>query len=367
MRNARFDRPFIVIAGALLLSGFFIFASASLGFLARQEGLFSSVFMNQLASLLIGGVGLVIATRIKPTFWSKYSFFILIGSIIATLLVFVPFVSLEHAGAQRWISLGTFTFQPAELMKFGFIIFFAAWCAGVKQKIESVRYGLVPLLVLLATAALILGFQPDFGTFIIIAVGLVSVFFAAGGAWKHIMLLAVAALGGLALLGTFVPYVHDRIATYLEPDRDPLGASYQIQQSLIAIGSGGLTGRGFGQSIQKFNFLPEPIGDSIFAVFAEEWGFVGSVLLVALFVAFLARGYRIANRAPTTFTRLLVVGFVTTIVAQSFINIGAMLGMVPLTGDPLVFVSHGGSSLLLALFEVGIIIRISGHARTETT
>ena len=364
LRFNRFDKPFIAITGILIVLGFFIFASASLGYLAREQNIFSSIFVNQLVSLGIGVVALLVATQIKPTFWNKHAFFIFLGSLIATLLVFIPMLGGEHGGAKRWLWLGGVSFQPSELLKFGFIIYYAAWCAGVRDKIRTMKYGILPLILLIALAALILVFQPDFGTLIIITIGAMSVFFASGASWKHILSIIGVGIAGILIVGTFVPYVKDRLLTFVDPGRDPLGAGYQIQQSLIAIGSGGVTGRGFGQSVQKFNFLPEPIGDSIFAVFAEEWGFVGSFILIALFIAFLARGYRIANKAPTHFTRLITVGFITTIVAQSFINIGAMLGVVPLTGDPLVFVSHGGSSLLIAMIEIGIILRISSHSTT---
>ena len=365
LRFNRFDKPFLIITGILVVLGFFIFASASLGILAREQSVFSSVFINQLVSLGIGIIALLVATQIKPTFWNKHAFFIFLGSIIATLLVFVPILGGEHGGAKRWLWLGFASFQPAELLKFGFIIYYAAWCAGVRDKIQTFKYGVLPFALLIALATLILIFQPDYGTLIIITIGALSVFFASGASWKQIAGIVGIGVGAALLVAMFVPYVKARIDTFLDPSSDPQGSGFQIQQSLIAIGSGGITGRGFGQSIQKFTHLPEPIGDSIFAVFAEEWGFVGSLVLILLFIAFLARGYRIANASPTHFTRLLTVGFVTMIVAQSFINMGAMLGVVPLTGDPLVFVSHGGSSLLVALIEIGIILRISSHTTTS--
>jgi len=357
------DRLFLIVTTILVAFGFFIFASASLGLLAKEGGRFSGIFINQLVSLGIGVLAFLIVFRIKPTFWNKHAFFILLGGIVASLLVFVPFLGLEHGGARRWIDLGFFSFQPAEVLKFSLIIFYAAWCAGMRTKINTFRYGLLPLVILLACAGILLVLQPDYGSLIIISVGLSSIFLVGGGKWRHILALAVTGIITIVLVSLFVPYVKDRILTFLDPTRDPQGAGFQIEQSLIAVGSGGLTGRGFGQSVQKFTYLPEPIGDSIFAVFAEEWGFVGSVLLITLFVLFLSRGYRIANKAPTIFTRLVVVGFTTTIVAQSFINMGSMLNVMPLTGDPLVFVSQGGTSILFALIEIGIILRISSHGK----
>jgi cell division protein FtsW len=159
------------------------------------------------------------------------------------------------------------------------------------------------------------------------------------------------------------PYVMDRIMTFADPGRDPQGAGYQINQSLIAIGSGSMFGRGFGQSIQKFEYLPEPIGDSIFAVYGEEFGFAGTTLLVLLFAAFAFRGLRIATHAPDLFGMLLVVGIVTLVVAQAFLNIAAMLAVAPLSGLPLPFVSHGGTSLLVTLAAVGIVLNVSKYQK----
>jgi len=164
---------------------------------------------------------------------------------------------------------------------------------------------------------------------------------------------------GIVFLAFTRPYIMQRITTFFNPQADALGASYQIQQSLIAVGSGGIFGRGFGQSVQKFTYLPEPVGDSIFAVAAEEFGFVGSVFLLLIFVLFAMRGLKIASRTTNVFGRLVVVGIVIMIVFQAFVNIGAMLGVIPLSGITLPFVSHGGTSLFITLFEVGIILSIS--------
>ncbi|MEK7579072.1 MAG: putative peptidoglycan glycosyltransferase FtsW [Patescibacteria group bacterium] len=361
--RARIDKTFLTLTLILTGAGFFIFISASLGLLARETGHFSSIAVNQGVSLVIGLVLLYFTSRIPYTFWHRYSFFIFLLSIIATLLVFTPWFGFEHAGARRWLSIGTLSFQPAEFMKFGFVLYLAAWYSMVKTKVSTWACGLGPVVTLLVVCAAILAFQPDYGTVIVIAVTGGVMYIVAGGSWKHIGTLVLTGVLGLVILGTSVPYIKERVVTFLNPQHDQQGSSYQLKQSLIAIGSGEIFGKGFGQSVQKFNFLPEPVGDSIFAVFAEEWGFVGSTVLILLFLAFLLRGYRIGIHAPTTFARLVVVGFATMIVGQSFMNIGSMLGVVPLTGDPLVFVSQGGSSLVIALAATGIILNISKHVR----
>ncbi len=355
----RLDTVFLWITLSLTGVGFFIFISALLGLLAREGGRFSGIAINQGVSLAIGFGLLYAASRIKYTFWNRFAFYLFIASLVLSLLIFVPFFGFEHGGARRWLMIGGFSFQPGELLKFAFVIYLSAWYAMVKQKITTWQWGIGPLVGLLAASGIVLGLQPDLGTFIIISVAGLVIFFVAGGGWKHTIALILAGVIVLGTAGLLVPYVQDRLLTFIDPSRDPLGAGYQIQQSLIAVGSGQIIGRGFGQSVQKFNFLPEPIGDSIFAVFAEEWGFIGSSLLILLFLSFMLRGYRIAQEAPNMFARLTVVGFITMILTQSFLNIASMLGIFPLTGDPLVFVSQGGSSLMMALLAAGVVLNIS--------
>jgi len=212
---------------------------------------------------------------------------------------------------------------------------------------------------IMAVPTVILLSQPDTGTLLSILIAGLSMFFVAGGRFRHLLFLTVIAAVGIGVIIFTRPYALDRVRTFIDPSADPLGSGYQIRQALIAIGSGQLSGRGFGQSIQKFSFLPEPLGDAVFAVAAEEFGFLGSIFIVFMFLAFTLRGLRISGRAPDQFSRLLALGIVILISSQSFINIAAMLGVLPLTGVPLLFVSHGGSALLFALAEVGVVLNIS--------
>jgi len=358
------DRPFLVIVVILVVAGFFIFSSASLGLLAREGAHFSSVAFNQFfLGIVLGTLALVTTSRIHYRIYRKYALYFFIGTVLLTLLVFVPNLGLEFNGARRWIGIGPLSFQPAELLKLGFVIYLSAWLSGIKHKLHTITFGVLPLVILFAIVGAIMLAQPDTGTFLVIGMTGTALFIVAGARWRDISILAFLALCGAGVLAFFRPYIWERIVTFINPSVDPLGISYQIQQSLIAIGSGGLFGRGFGQSVQKFDFLPEPIGDSIFAVFAEEWGFVGSVALIGLFLFLAFRGFRIAERAPDTFGGLLALGIVILIVSQSLVNIAAMLGVLPLTGLPLLFVSHGGSALFLALAEVGIILNISKYQR----
>ncbi|MES3005542.1 MAG: putative peptidoglycan glycosyltransferase FtsW [Patescibacteria group bacterium] len=362
-KNKHVDRPFLIITAILVIVGFFIFSSASLGLLARGSGKFMAVTFNQVVFGLIGGTIAAIVTSLIPyTFWRKYAFYLYIASIVLMILVFIPHIGLCLKGACRWIDInGNATVQPSEVYKIGFVMYLAAWLASVKHKVATFKLGTLPFLILIGLTAGLVLMQPDTDTFLVITLAGLAVFITAGGKWRDMIimgLIGAIALGGLVMAR---PYLMDRIETYINPAADPTGNGYQIQQSLIAIGSGGIFGRGFGQSIQKFNFLPEPIGDSIFAVAAEEFGFVGSVIIILLYLAFIFQGYRIATKAPDIFSALMVVGIVTLIGVQSFLNIAAMLAITPLSGTPLLFISHGGTALFFALASVGIVLNISRY------
>jgi len=217
----------------------------------------------------------------------------------------------------------------------------------------------LPLIIMLAIIAVILFKQPDTKSFILIAVTGISMLFISGVPMKYILGIGIGSALVVGSLVIFTPYLQERVKTFIDPSQDPRGSSYQIQQSLIALGSGGITGRGFGQSIQKFSYLPEPQGDSIFAVLGEELGFVGAFITILLYSLFALRGFRIANNSPDLFSRLLVSGIVILIISQSFMNIASITGVFPLTGVPLVFMSHGGTSLMIYLIAVGIVLNIS--------
>lgn len=367
MKKLAVDKIFLFSVIILVITGFFAFTSASLGLLAREGGAsFSSVAFSQtFYGLFLGTIVCIIFSRIHYTFWRTYSFYIFLGSLFVTLLVFVPGLGLEHGGAKRWLMVGNFSFQPSEFLKIGYIIYLAAWLSSVKKKMDSVKYSVGPFLVISFLTGLVLLGQPDTDTFIVLLVAGMCMLFASGAKIRHMFIILIIATIGIGVVVYERPYVRDRILTFIQPNRDAHGSSYQIQQSLIAIGSGQLTGRGFGQSVQKFNYLPEPIGDSIFAVFSEEFGFLGGVALVAMFVFFTFRGVKIAIRAPDLFSGLVTLGIVILIVFQSFVNIAAMLGVLPLSGIPLLFVSHGGTALLMTLALVGIVLNVSKYQRSE--
>lgn len=364
MRAKKPDKLFFFLTLILIITGFAIFASSALGQMGKNGAGFETVVIKQLAILLLGLVAMLVVARLPYAELKKFSPFIFLGAIVLSALVFLPSLGLEYNGARRWLILGPLSIQPAEFLKASFVIFLAAWASARKDKIKGSVEGLLPFLIFLSVVATIMFFQKDTGTLMVMMAGALGIFISAGGRWKHLLLIGLLGLIAFGSLVLIRPHVRDRIETFLDPERDERGASYQINQSLIAIGSGGVFGRGFGQSRQKFSYLPEPIGDSIFAVAGEEFGLIGSSLIISLFLLFALYGYHLANRQKDLFGRLLIVGFITSISAQAFINMGAMLGLLPLTGVPLPFVSHGGTALLFALIEVGIILSISREAKT---
>ena len=358
------DKVFLVLTIILVVVGFFIFYSASLGLLAKGTTKFMSVTFNQIVFGLIGGtVAASITSFIPYTFWRKWAFMILIGSIILMIFVFIPGIGVFHGGAKRWIGIGGMSMQPVEFYKIAFVLYTSAWFASIKQKAGTVKLGLVPLLLLIGLSGGLILAQPDTETFLIVSASAVSIYLVSGGKIKYLLMLAAVGAVGLAILVSQRPYLQQRISTFMDPSKDPTGSGYQIQQSLIAIGSGGLTGKGLGQSTQKFAFLPEPIGDSIFAVASEEFGFMGSVSIIILYILFTFQALRIATRVQDPFGSYVIVGLTILIIAQSFMNMAAMLAIVPLSGTPLLFISHGGTALFFAMASVGIILNISKYQK----
>ncbi|MDO8620195.1 MAG: putative peptidoglycan glycosyltransferase FtsW [bacterium] len=348
----------------LVTSGFLIFLSASIGLLARDGANFGSVALTRLSATAIGVVCAFIASRYHYRNLRNYSLVLLLASIVLTALVFLPHIGVEHGGARRWILLFGVSFQPSELLKIAFVIYGAAFFSAMKEKVQTISHGIVPLLALLGISGFLLLMQPDTDTFVVLFLSLMAIFITAGARLKHIAVLGLIATIGLGALVLSKPYLKERVLTFIAPQSvDSKGAGWQIEQSLIAIGSGQFMGRGFGQSVQKFSYLPEPIGDSIFAVAGEEFGFVGGFLLIAFFLAFLLRGLRIATRAPDSFSGLLSVGIVILIGASACMNIASMLAIIPLSGLPLAFVSHGGTALVINLIEAGILLNISRYQR----
>lgn len=359
MWRRRTDRFFLWTTIFLALAGFFIFFSASLGLLSRDGPSFNLIVFKQLGILVLGLGIMFFFSRLPYQIFQKLSLPFFLLTLLLMLLVFVPSLGFEAGGARRWLNVGFFTFQPSEFFKLAFIFYLAALLARPDYSVKSWGGGPVPFLLLILMAGAILVAQPDVDTLAILFAAGASMLFVSGARFKHLAAIGLLLLLGMTVLIFSKPYLLERMRAFLDPTRDVQKSSYQITQSLIAVGSGGLYGRGFGKSIQKFKYLPEPIGDSIFAVAGEEFGFLGGSVLILLFLLFALAGLRIASRAPTLFGRLISVGIVIMITATAFTHIASLIGLAPLSGTPLIFVSHGGTALLLALAEVGIVLNIS--------
>lgn len=356
------DRVFFMLVLALALVGLAIFGSAALGLLARQT---SSISRDIIVQITLGfglGFAALFGVRFLPLATIRRAAPYLFGaSLLLTALVFVPHLGLNANGATRWLNVGFTTVQPAEFLKIGFVIMLAWWLAPRARALKDVKRGLLPFVGILALPAALLLAQPNTSTTLLIVVTGSVMYVAAGAPWRDFGILAILAIVAFGLVVLVRPYVLQRVETFFNPSAHSLSSGYQIQQSLIAIGSGGLLGRGLGQSVEKFNYLPEPDGDSVFAVYGEEAGFVGTLILLALFVALAARGMVIAGDSRDLFGGLMALGFSFLIILQAFINICAMLGIIPLTGLPLPFVSHGGTALFAVLVMCGLILNVAAR------
>lgn len=364
IKPQQFDRYFFLVVILITVFGLLAFISASLGILTRSEDKFYGVLFNQIVLGFVGGlICLWVTTNTPYQLWRKYALHIFIATLLLTVAVFIPHIGFTHGGARRWISIGPVSFQPAELLKIGFVIYFAGWLAWTSKKVEEFKYKILPLVILLGLIAAVLLNQPDTKSLVLVTAAGLGMVFVSGVSWKKIAAIFFAGIALIAVLAFFRPYLMNRVKTFINPDANARTSSYQLQQGLIAIGSGGIFGRGLGQSVQKFNYLPEPQGDSIYAVIGEEFGFVGSVILVLLYVMLAVRGYKIAINATDLFGQYLATGIVTLLTAQTFLNIASLVGLFPLTGVPLVFISHGGTSLCIALAAAGIVLNISQYQK----
>jgi cell division protein FtsW len=359
----KINRLFLFWTVILVIFGFFIFSSASLGVLAKDEIKFSNTAFNQLFyGLFAGSIACLFFTRIDYRVWKKYAFVFFIASVLLTLMVFSP-LGMEHGGARRWIDLNFITLQPAEFLKIAFIVYYAAWLSKFKNKSATVSGGLIPFLIFSAILGFVLLTQPDTDTFAVVIFAALAMYIAAGAKWRHVAAILLAGITVLAVLYFTRPYIKQRIEVMLNPADNNQTSGYQLNQSLIAVGSGQIWGRGFGQSIQKFNYLPEPTGDSVFAVAAEEFGFIGASVIIGLFVMFSMEGLKIASKASDDFGRLMSLGIVILIASQALINIGGIIGVLPLMGIPLPFISHGGTALFITLVEAGMVMNVSRSSK----
>lgn len=323
-------------------------------------------FEHHLLALVGGAVLMYITYKIDYSFWRKVAPLLMGVSLILLTLVFIPGLGFNHGGASRWIVIGGFNFAPTEVYKLAVILYLAAWFEKRGTEMKSFMRSTLPFMIILLISAVLIMAQPDLGTMSVVAFTSGIIFFIAGANISHIIAMGSLGVAGLAGLILTSSYRMSRLMIFLNPGSDPSGKGYQINQALLAIGTGGIFGLGFGQSRQKFNYLPEAATDSIFAVTAEELGMVGAIFLLVAYVVFAIQGYRVAEKAPDNFARLVAVGITSWVVVQALINISAMLSLIPLTGVPLPFISYGSSSTWMLMLASGILLNISKHTQGET-
>ncbi len=352
------DLILLAILAGIVLFGLIMLSSASSVTAFQQYGDTNELVKRQIISALVGFAAMFICFRIDYHVWRRFAIPLLAISILGLILVFVPGIGREVLGARRWIDLGV-SFQPTEIVKLAFLFYLASWLERRQSGFHDARTSLLPFVMVLGLITLLVMAQPDLGTMSVIAIIGISMYFIGGAPMKHFLWIGAASVGLFALLVKIAPYRAARFTVFLNPEIDPQGIGYHINQALLAIGSGGLFGVGLGHSRQKFNYLPEASTDSIFAIMGEELGFFIVLLFIGAFLAFVYRGFRIARQAPDMFGRLLAAGITTWFAFQAFINIGALTGVLPLTGIPLPFVSYGGTALAIALAASGILLNIS--------
>lgn len=363
-RSQSIDWPLVGAIGALVVFGLIMLASAGVAVGWQQFGDSYWHVKHQIVFGLVPGLLLFwVMSRLDYRRLQPLAGWLLIISIGLLVLVFIPGIGAQWGTSHSWINLFGFSLQPSEVVKLTFLLYLASWLAAREDHhLKDLHGGFIPFMIVLGIIALLMILQPDTGTMLIIVAMSLVVFFVAGGNVAHLAGLSLAGLAGLALLIKISPYRAARWTTFLHPELDPQGIGYHINQALLAVGSGGFFGRGYGHSRQKFAYLPEVTGDSIFAVVGEELGFLIGAAIIALLGYIIWRGLALAQRVPDQFGRLVVVGIITWFAVQSFFNIGAIIGILPLTGVPLPFVSYGGTAMMMCLAATGILANISRHA-----
>ena len=381
--HSRPDYVLVAVVTILMVLGILILTSVSTSLALKRFGTTYYFLNHQLLFGILPGIILAfLAFRIRLDLLKKWAPILLLINLVLLAIVFLPGSKFlvggtVLGGAARWINLGSISFQPAEFLKLTFILYLAAWLTsrtpqraggGQSEKkftpldskhLTGFSTTLAAFLIVIGLISLLLIFQPDISTLGVIILVATLIYFLAGTPLWHNILIILIGGGGLLSLIKLAPYRFARLLVFLKPEIDPMGIGYQLKQALIAVGSGGIFGLGLGMSRQKFGFLPQSMSDSIFAIFSEETGFIGSLILITLFLIFLWRGFRIGKITQDRFSQLTALGITSWIIIQAFVNIGSMIGILPLTGIPLPFISYGGSALVAELVGIGILLNIS--------
>ena len=362
MRKTKLDYIFIFSVIALTAMGLLIVFSAS-PTMGLKLGDTYYFIKKHILYLLLGFSALLYGASLEIDKLRERARLIFGISIFLLLLVYIPGVGKKVSGASRWIDLVIFSFQPSELIKLSIILFLADHLSKLGNKIEYFWKGLLPPLLMVGMVAALIILQPDLGTAITISATSFIMVFTAGARYLQLALLGAAGAFGVLIISLVSPYRLRRLVAFVDPWKDPQGIGFQVIQSLLAVGSGGVMGLGLGASRQKFFYLPQQFTDFIFAILCEELGIVGGGMVVILFMLFCARGLKIAYSTADKFSSLLAAGIISWLTLQALINIMVVVGMLPTTGIPLPFISYGGTATIINLFAVGIVLNISTQAK----
>jgi cell division protein FtsW len=356
------DYPLLTAVGILVPLGLVMVYSASFVDAFTNHGNQLYYTLRQLSGVIIGTIGLLVAQRIDYRFWRTYSVQLIAATLFLLLLVLIlPETITTVNGARQWIRLGFFSMQPSEIVKLVMIIYFADWLSRRGQRLDNVSYGLIPFAVMLGVVCGLVMLEGDLGTTIVLIVIGGLVYFTAGANLLHILGAGVVSAGAFWAMVKIAPFRQNRIAAWLDPFSDYLGAGWQPVHGLYALGSGGVFGVGLGQGRQKFLWLSQAHTDAIFAVIGEEFGLIGTLFVAGCFLVIAYRGLRIAARAPEPFAALLATGLTGWLVFQALINIAVVTTLLPFTGLTLPFISYGSSSLVMCMVAVGVLLSISRH------
>lgn len=357
------DLILLLLVGILLIVGLLMVYSSSHVWAEYKYGDSYFFVKRQLLFMIVGLVGMTIITYTPYEIWKRYVTVILVGCFLLLITVLIPGIGLTRGGAQSWIGIGAFSIQPSEFMKLGLILFLAAYLTYHHRNITKFTVGfLFPICLIVVAFALIM-LQPDFGTGIVLVGTCVLMLYIAGVRLKYFIYLSIVGLIGFSFLIISAPYRLSRITSFLNPWEDPLGDGFQIIQSLYAIGPGKLMGVGFDNSLQKHFYLPEPQTDFIFAIIGEEFGFIGAVFVIVLFLLLCFRSFYILYYVKDPFARYIAFGIIAMISIQVMINISVVIGLIPVTGITLPFLSYGGSSLTITLCSIGLLLNISMYSK----
>lgn len=356
-----------IVLMTVLLSGFgllMIYSSSyAYGYLVYESP--NHFFNRQLQWLVIGFILFLLAAFFPYKYYQKLAPFLVLLSVILLGLVFIPGLGVERNYSQRWIEIGPLQFQPTEAIKLFMIIYFASFYSKGEEKLDSFKKGIMPPFIILTVIFLFILMQPDLGTAVLLLGACGLIVLCSGVKYRHLLMLGGAGLTLVIYFAFSQAYRLERITSFTAPFADAAGSGYQLVNSYVAIGTGGLLGNGLGNSVQKLGFLPEAHTDFIMAIIIEELGIIGLLFIICIFIYVMVRGVAIAKANTDRFAKLLAIGITFQLMMQVIINLGAVSGLLPVTGVPLPLISYGGSSLLMTMISLGVLTNISGYRLRE--